>query len=144
MNSKRASELMGISIDTIRYYERVGVIPPIGRDENGYRNFRTNDLNWVFLAKNFKKAGMSVESMIEFATLAQSKHDVSNAQKDLLKEQLEEIDKKFDELNRTRDILKYKIETYDDHVAKFKAGDMDADNTEKLWESDKFISNDEK
>ncbi|MFD0897836.1 MerR family transcriptional regulator [Loigolactobacillus binensis] len=138
MNSKKVAEILDVSVDTLRYYERVGVIPPVTRDKNGYRNYQNNDLNWIFLAKSLRNAGMSVESMIEFATLAQSSGDVSAAQKEVLHEQLAQLDQKFAELEKTRNLLEYKIETYDDHLAKFKAGEMTADNADKLWQMPKF------
>ncbi|MFL2028403.1 MerR family transcriptional regulator [Loigolactobacillus zhaoyuanensis] len=141
MNSKKVSELLDVSIDTLRYYERVGVIPPVSRDKNGYRNYQDNDLNWIFLAKSLRNAGMSVESMIEFATLAQSKDDVTAAQKEVLHEQLEQLDAKFAELEKTRNLLKYKITTYDEHLAKFKSGEMNADNVEQLWNMRQFKMN---
>ncbi|GAY71860.1 MerR family transcriptional regulator [Lentilactobacillus kosonis] len=140
MNSKKVAETLGVSIDTLRYYERVGVIPPVKRDKNGYRDYRDRDLNWIFLAKSLKNAGMSVESMIEFASLAQMRdeQDVSAAQKEVLNEQLDQIDEKLAELEKTRDLLKYKITTYDNHLAKFRSGEMNDDNVEKLWIKDSF------
>ncbi len=84
MNSKEVAQLFELPIDTIRYYERVGVIPPVQRDKNGYRNYTKKDLNWIFLAKSLRKAGLSIESLIEFATLAQSKDNVRGAQKQIL------------------------------------------------------------
>lgn len=137
MNSKKVAEILDISVDTLRYYERVGVIPPVVRDENGYRNYQDRDLNWIFLAKSLRNAGMSIESMIEFATLAQTKGDVSVAQKEVLHEQLEQLKQKFAELEKTRKLLQYKIDTYDDHLAKFKSGAM-ADQMDQLWKMSQF------
>lgn len=71
MNIKQAADMFGLTVDTLRYYERVGVIPPVHRNESGYRDYKTSDLNWVYLVKNLRNAGLSVESLIEFATLAQ-------------------------------------------------------------------------
>lgn len=48
LKSKEVVEMFDLSIDTLRYYERVGVIPPVGRDKNGYRNYTKGDLNWIF------------------------------------------------------------------------------------------------
>lgn len=138
MNSKKVAEILGVSVDTLRYYERVGVIPPVTRDKNGYRNYQDNDLNWIFLAKSLRNAGMSVESMIEFASLAQSKNDVSAAQKEVLHEQLEQLNDKFKELEKTKNLLQYKIDTYDEHLAKFKSGEMTAANADQLWKMAKF------
>mgnify|MGYP000876535977 FL=1 len=134
MNSKEVSQLFDLPIDTIRYYERVGVIPPITRDKNGYRIYAKRDLNWIFLAKSLRKAGLSIESLIEFATLAQSREgNVRAAQKQILQDQLTEINVKLEEMVRARDLLEYKIETFDDHVAKINAGELSDDEVEELW-----------
>ncbi len=62
MNIKKAAEMFDLSVDTLRYYERVGVIPPVQRNESGYRVYTTNDLNWIYLAKHLRNAGLSIES----------------------------------------------------------------------------------
>ncbi|MCH1723487.1 MerR family transcriptional regulator [Lactococcus formosensis] len=139
MNIKKAAEMFDLSVDTLRYYERVGVIPPIHRNMSGYRDYTTNDLNWIYLAKSLRNAGLSVESLIEFAHLAQVREteNVEEAQKQILVDQLGELDKKLSEMHEVRDLLVYKIETYDDHIAKFKTGELDPDKIEKLWERKK-------
>ncbi|MDT3829181.1 MerR family transcriptional regulator, partial [Staphylococcus aureus] len=71
MKTKEVVALMNISQDTLRYYEKVGVIPPVNRDENGYRIYNDSDLNWIYLVKNLRNAGVSIESLIEFCRLAQ-------------------------------------------------------------------------
>ncbi|MFE6170413.1 MerR family transcriptional regulator [Viridibacillus arvi] len=136
MNIKQAAEMFDLTVDTLRYYERVGVVPPVQRNENGYRDYTTTDLNWIYLAKNLRNAGLSVESLIEFTTLAQLREtqNVEEAQKQILRDQLKELDEKLDEMNQVRDLLVYKIESYDEHIAKFKTGEMNSKNVEKLWE----------
>ncbi len=138
MNIKKAAEIIGLSVDTVRYYERIGVVPPVLRDQNGYRDYRINDINWLFLAKSLKAAGLSIESLIEFVNLAQSKTNSAAAQKSLLTEQLNEINQKLATIQHTKALLEYKIKTFDDHLAKFNSGEMTADNTEKLWENHRF------
>ncbi|MCW41418.1 MerR family transcriptional regulator [Listeria monocytogenes] len=140
MNIKQAADMFGLTVDTLRYYERVGVIPPVHRNESGYRDYKTSDLNWVYLVKNVRNAGLSVESLIEFATLAQLREtqNVEAAQKQVLVDQLKELDEKLAEMKKVRELLLYKIDSYDSHIAQFKAGELNADNVEKLWERDKF------
>ncbi|EAD8560928.1 MerR family transcriptional regulator [Listeria monocytogenes] len=140
MNIKQAADMFGLTVDTLRYYERVGVIPPVHRNESGYRDYKTSDLNWVYLVKNLRNAGLSVESLIEFATLAQLREtqNVEAAQKQVLVDQLKELDGKLAEMKKVRELLVYKIDSYDSHIAQFKAGELNADNVEKLWERDKF------
>ncbi|KAA1035255.1 MerR family transcriptional regulator [Macrococcus equipercicus] len=139
MNIKQAAEMFDLSVDTLRYYERVGVIPPVHRNESGYRDYAINDLNWIYLAKSLRNAGISIESLIEFAQLAQLREsqNVEKAQKQILSDQLEELDKKLADMREVRDLLIYKIETYDDHIVKFKTGELEPDKVEKLWERKK-------
>lgn len=138
MNSKQVAEMFDLTTDTIRYYERVGVIPAIKRDKNGYRVYTKRDLNWIFLAKSLRRAGVSIESLIEFATLAQLDGNVEEAQKQILKDQLQEIEKKLQEMAKTKELLQYKIETYDDHIAKFKTGELTDETVEELWQMNQF------
>lgn len=139
MNIKKAADMFDLTVYTLRYYERVGVIPPVKRNESGYRDYTTNDLNWIYLAKSLRNAGLSIESLIDFAQLAQlrSHEDVTDAQKQILADQLEELASKLEEMHAVRDLLVYKIESYDDHIAKFNAGELTEDNVEKLWERKK-------
>lgn len=136
MNIKLAARLFNLSPDTLRYYERVGIIPPVTRNESGYRDYQTGDLNWIYLVKNLRGAGLSIKSLIEYCELSQlwDSQDVEEAQKQILHEQLEQLDERLIELQQARAVLEYKIATYDDHIAKFKAGEMTTDNMEKLWE----------
>ncbi|MBO0468880.1 MerR family transcriptional regulator [Enterococcus plantarum] len=143
MNIKQVADMFDLTVETIRYYERVGVIPPVKRDKNGYRIFTKRDLNWVFLAKSLRNAGLSIESLIEFATLSQLEGDERLAQKDILKDQLKELDEKIEELIQVRKLLQYKITTYDEHIAKFRAGNISDDDIEELWTM-KHINKDNK
>ena len=136
MNIKKAADMFELTVDTLRYYERVGVIPPVHRNNSNYRDYTTNDLNWIYLVKNLRKAGLSIESLIEFSMLAQlrEKQNVEEAQKRVLGDQLQQLDNKIAEMSEVRDLLEYKINTYDEHIRKFKAGEVDPENIEKLWE----------
>jgi len=136
MNIKQAAQLFDLTTDTLRYYERVGVIPPIQRDKSGYRTYSTSDLNWIFLAKSLRNAGLSIESLIEFCSLSQlrERQNVEAAQKQILNDQLAQLEEKLQEMNEVKEMLVWKIATYDEHIAKFKAGEMTSENVEKLWE----------
>lgn len=141
MNIKQAAGIFALTTDTLRYYEKVGVIPPVSRNKSGYREYQTNDLNWIYLAKSLRKAGLPIESLVEFATLAQLRdmQDVEEAQKQILQRQLEEVEVKLAEMKQVQELLIYKIDTYDEHLAQFKAGERDNQNVEKLWEVNSLL-----
>lgn len=136
MKTKEVVALMNISQDTLRYYEKVGVIPPVNRDENGYRIYNDSDLNWIYLVKNLRNAGVSIESLIEFCWLAQlpKNENIQAQQKQILNKQLEELNENLKTIHDVRDLLQYKIDNYDNHIAKINASDNYDDNVERLWE----------
>lgn len=71
MTIKEVSEKYDISQDTLRYYERVGMIPPVTRTPGGIRNYQDSDTQWVELVKCMRSAGLTVESLIEYVRLYQ-------------------------------------------------------------------------
>ena len=142
MNIKEAADLFGLTPDTLRYYEKVGIVPPVNRAQSGFRDYQTRDLNWIYLVRSLRRAGMDIDALKQFAELAKCRETgdidtlqaVDTAQKGILQNQLIEIDEKISELQQTREILAYKISTYEDHIAKFKTGEWDAESQERLWE----------
>ena len=132
MNIKEAAAKFDLTADTLRYYERIGVIPPVTRNDSGYRDYQVRDLNWIYLVRRLRDAGLTTESLIEFATLAQMNRtkDVQDAQKTILNDQLEVIDQKIAELTDVRKLLSFKIDTYDEHLALFADGKT---NPDPLW-----------
>ncbi len=71
-------------------------------------------MNWIYLTKSLRGAGLSVEYLVEFATLSQLRGEqpVEEAQKQVLFDQLEELDKKLLEMQQVKELLTYKIDTY--------------------------------
>ena len=90
---------------------------------------------------SLRKAGILIYSLIEFSRLAQlkDKQNVEQAQKDVLNDQLDELNEKIAELTQTRELLEYKINSFDDHIAQFKLGKVTPNNVEKLWEFNKKL-----
>ncbi|WP_407893158.1 MerR family transcriptional regulator [Lacticaseibacillus sp. N501-2] len=134
MNIKQAADLFDLTTDTLRYYERIGVVPPVTRNASGYRDYQTSDLNWIYLVKCLRDAGVSVESLIDFATLSQGDRNQSDqtAQKAILQEQLDRLEEKLQQLQKTKSLLQYKIDTYDDHIAKYVTNPKKQE-VEPLW-----------
>lgn len=112
MTIKEASELTGISIDNLRYYERIGLIPPVPRKPNGIRDFDELSLHWIDFAMKFKKAGMSLEAIIEYMRLARLGDSTKAERKEILEEARENIIKKINELQKTLEFANYKIDNF--------------------------------
>ena len=91
MTIKEVSQKYNISSDTLRYYERVGMIPPVTRTAGGIRDYGESDLGWVELALCMRGAGLPVEAMIEYVKLCQQGDSTIEARMLLLKEQMETL-----------------------------------------------------
>lgn len=113
MTIKEVSEKYEISQDTLRYYERVGMIPPVTRTASGIRDYQESDLGWVELAKCMRSAGLPVEVMIEYVKLTQEGDATIPARLQLLKEQRESLLEQKEKINATLERLNYKIGRYE-------------------------------
>ncbi len=116
MNIKQASEISGISADTIRYYERIGIIPAIKRSTSGIRNFDDEDLKWLQFSRQMRTAGVSIEALIEYIQLFQMGDQTIDARVHLLNEQKMQLDEKIKSLVNATDRLAYKIDNYQTHM----------------------------
>src|SRR6266498_3828337 len=112
------SEQYGISVDTLRYYERVGLIPPVNRNESGIRDYNELDLRRVDFIKCMRSAGLPIEVLIEYVALVQRGDRTIEARKQILKEQRELLAARMKEMQKTLDILDHKIEVYEKAVLK--------------------------
>lgn len=110
------SKKYDISADTLRYYERVGMIPPVTRTASGIRDYQDSDLGWVGLAKCMRSAGLPVEAMIEYVRLYQEGDSTIPARLQLLLEQRQSLLEQKKKIDETLDRLNYKISIYEDAV----------------------------
>ncbi len=113
MTIKEVSEKFDISQDTLRYYERVGMIPPVTRTASGIRDYQEKDLGWVELAKCMRSAGLPVEAMIEYVKLTQEGDSTIPARLQLLTEQRETLLEQKAKIDTTLERLNYKIGRYE-------------------------------
>ena len=116
MTIKEVSQKYNISSDTLRYYERVGMIPPVTRTASGIRDYREADLGWVELALCMRGAGLPVEAIIEHVTLCQQRDSTIEARMLLLKEQMETLIEQKAQIESTIKRLDFKISRYEEAV----------------------------
>ena len=113
---KEVSQKYNISSDTLRYYERVGMIPPVTRTAGGIRDYGESDLGWVELALCMRGAGLPVEAMIEYVKLCQQGDSTIEARMLLLKEQMETLLEQKAQIESTIKRLDFKISRYEEAV----------------------------
>lgn len=116
MNIKEASEKSGVSADTIRYYERIGLIPPVHRNENGVRKFGAEDLRWIQFSRQMRRAGLSIEALIDYLALFREGEHTLEARVELLKEQRVDLKNRINIMQEALDRLDFKINNYDTHL----------------------------
>ena len=116
MKIAEVSEQCGISTDTLRYYERVGLIPPVNRNESGIRDYNELDLRRVDFIKCMRSAGLPIEVLVEYVALVQKGAMTIEARKEILKDQRELLVARMKEMQKTLDILDHKIEVYEKAV----------------------------
>ncbi|USS92225.1 MerR family transcriptional regulator [Fructobacillus americanaquae] len=117
MNIKEAAKVTGLSNDTIRYYERIGVIMPVPRKENQLRDFTERNINQLKFAKTMRHAGVSIERLREYIGMVLEDDDQTiPTRKALLLEQAEEMQDRINEIQAAHDHLLYKIDHYESHM----------------------------
>lgn len=106
------SKKYNISADTLRYYERIKLIPTVRRKKNGIRDYSEEDLNWVAFIKCMRNAGLPIEVLIEYLALFKQGDDTIEVRKELLQEQHDKLIIRINEMKETLERLDHKIEGY--------------------------------
>ena len=118
MKISKVSEQSGLSADTLRYYEKIELLPPINRTESGIRDFSDLDLRRVNFIKCMRTAGLPVEVLIAYQALVQQGDDTIDARKEILQEQRAQLMGRMAEMQETLDLLNHKIQVYEQAVLK--------------------------
>jgi DNA-binding transcriptional MerR regulator len=113
MKIAEVSQRCDITQDTLRYYERIGLIPRVNRSDSGIRDYSELDIRRVEFIKCMRNAGLSIEVLIEYMGLAQQGNQTIGARKEILKEQREQLFARMKEMQKTLDLLEYKINVYE-------------------------------
>ena len=113
MTIAEVSRKYEISADTLRYYERIGLIPPVPRTKSGLRDYDEESCGWVELMKCMRAAGVQIEALIEYVALFQQGDDTIDAPKALLIEQREQLLARMEDMQKSLDRLNMKIERYE-------------------------------
>lgn len=118
MNIAKVGELYGLTTDTLRYYEKAGLLPPVHRNEAGVRDYDEEDCKNVELVKCLRGAGMSIERIAEFVKLSGLGPETLPNRIELLYDQRTQLLERMKELEETLDRLDFKINLFN---AKYEA-----------------------
>ncbi|MCI9587057.1 MAG: MerR family transcriptional regulator [Oscillospiraceae bacterium] len=113
MTIAEVSRRYGLTADTLRYYERIGLIPPVPRSSGGVRCYDEVSCRWVELMKCMRAAGVQIDALIDYVALYQRGAETLEARKNLLIEQRRQLQARMAEMQESLERLDYKIELYE-------------------------------
>ncbi|WP_066716658.1 MerR family transcriptional regulator [Clostridium sp. Marseille-P299] len=113
MTIAEVSKKYGLTADTLRYYERIGLIPPVPRNSSGNRDYDEDSCRWIELMKCMRKAGVQIEALIEYVSLFQQGDATANARKELLIEQRNHLIDRINDMQESLELLNDKINRYE-------------------------------
>lgn len=122
------SKKYDLSQDTLRYYERIGLIPSVNRNQSGIRDYTEEDCKWVEFIKCMRSAGLPIETLIEYVGLFQRGDATIESRKELLTEQRKQLIARMEDMKKTLERLDYKIEVYEQAVIVKEKGLKRSDN----------------
>ena len=113
MTIRQVCSRYGLTPDTLRYYEKVGVIPEVCRTASGIRDYDETAIGWVENAVCMRSAGVPVESIIEYVRLYQAGDATLRARRDLLRDVHTKLLAQKQQMEAEIDRLSFKIRRYD-------------------------------
>lgn len=105
-----------MSPDTLRYYERIGLLPPVHRSKSGLRDYDESDLAWIDFIKCMRSAGLPIDQLVRYVELFPQGDATIEARKKILEDQREQIRAKMAEMQQTLELLDFKIAMYEKGV----------------------------
>ena len=116
MTISEVSQKYGLPADTLRYYEKVGLIPPVNRKESGVRDYTETDCGWVEFIKCMRGAGLSIETLIEYVSLVRRGNRTLQKRKQLLIKERDALQQRVEQMQQTLSRLNHKIEVYEEKI----------------------------
>lgn len=116
MKISDVSKKFNISIQTLRYYEREGLIPAIHRDSNGVRDYQKDELYWIHYVQTLRNSGVTVASIKRYVGLVQKGSETREQRKQILLEQRQALLKKRAQIDDALKHMDIKLESYDTYV----------------------------
>jgi DNA-binding transcriptional MerR regulator len=110
---KDISAILGLSIYTIRFYDKEGLLPFVSRNKSGNREFTESDLNLFRVICCLKNTGMQIKNIKKYIDLCMEGADTIDLRKELMLEHRKDIITKIDTLNENLDLINSKIKIYD-------------------------------
>ena len=112
MTIAEVSKKYNVTADTLRYYERIGLLPPVPRTQGGFRDYDEESCRWIELMKCMRSAGVQIDALIEYVRLFRQGDATAAQRKALLEQQRDQLTVRMEEMQRSLDRLNDKIDMY--------------------------------
>ena len=109
---REAADKTGFSLDTLRYYEKIGLLEDIARSSGGQRVFTDDDVAWLSILRCLRDTGMPIARMLRYAKLARGGDDTIAERLSLLEEHDRAIEERIAELRTQQNHIREKIAWY--------------------------------
>jgi DNA-binding transcriptional MerR regulator len=109
---EQVAERTGLSAHTLRYYERIGLLDPVGRATSGHRRYAAKDLAWIEFLTRLRATGMPIRHMQEFAALRRQGDTTIARRCTLLEAHQQMVQTHIEELQQNLETISQKIEKY--------------------------------
>jgi len=116
MNIAEVATKFDLTQDTLRYYEKVGLIPKVKRTSGGIRHYTEYDCGWIDFIKCMRNAGVQVDSLVEYVRLFEQGDSTADSRKQILVRERDRIATQVAEMQSTLDRLNAKIERYEKDI----------------------------
>ncbi|HLU10650.1 MAG TPA: MerR family transcriptional regulator [Oceanobacillus sp.] len=113
---QQVAEATQLSEHTLRYYERIGLIHPISRADNGHRRYSPDDIGWIDFLTKLRAAGMTIQQMQAYAELQRRGDETLPERVEMLKAVRRKVEERMEELQQHLNLLTYKVEIYSEQI----------------------------
>ncbi len=125
---QQVAEKTGLSVHTLRYYERNGLLEPVHRVSSGHRRYSAEDLNRINFLTCLRATGMPIRQMQELTLLFRQRPNAIAERRAILEMHKQQVQTQIDELTRNLEMIQWKIHHYQELEAQQQASATDSDS----------------
>lgn len=120
MTIGEVSKKLDIPIDTLRYYEKIGLIGPVPKTKSGIRDYDEISIRQIEFIKCMRSANLPIEELIKYMNLFKEGDKTLKERKQILVNQRENVIKQIEELKKVKERLDHKLELYDEQLLEYR------------------------
>jgi DNA-binding transcriptional MerR regulator len=109
---QEAAEITNLTVHTLRYYERIGLLLPVGRAANGHRRYSQQDINLIKSLNRWRQTGMPLSDIQQYVKLVQAGETTASERRAILEAHRKTIVRQIEDLQSTLELIDYKIDNY--------------------------------